>query len=180
MCSAFSVLSIVPNMKNFVQISTILVLFNKIEIWAKFSISQHQDVYVSRIIPVKVGIQLNVLNRLKVQWQLSSCLATVMFRGTPCTIKRIRVQILYVEPIAGVLYRIDLGNHWTSEHQVNPVHPKTATTFRHVNLPWKISHKFLKGPGLIYGLLYLRYLHVQWKCCKYYLVKYFLILLNTN
>ena len=103
-----------------------------------------------------------------------------MFRGTPCTIKRIRVQILYVEPIAGVLYRIDLGNHWTSEHQVNPVHPKTATTFRHVNLPWKISHKFLKGPGLIYGLLYLRYLHVQWKCCKYYLIKYFLILLNTN
>ena len=89
------------DVKNFVQISTILVLFNIIEIWKKFLISpvvthkrqttlwkcqdwENFHAIVSRIIYVKVGLRLNVRNEFKVLRWLSSRLATVMFRGTPC------------------------------------------------------------------------------------------------
>ena len=39
MWSAFLMLSILPEIKNFVQISTILIVFDKIKIWTKFLIS---------------------------------------------------------------------------------------------------------------------------------------------
>ena len=42
-------------------------------------------IIVSRIIHVKVDRRLNVANKFKYQRRLSSRLATVMFRGTPCT-----------------------------------------------------------------------------------------------
>ena len=41
---------------------------------------------VSIIIHVKVDRRLNVTNKFKYQRRLSSRLAIVMFRGTPCTI----------------------------------------------------------------------------------------------
>ena len=42
-------------------------------------------IIVSRIIHVKVDRRLNVTNKFKYQRRLSSRLAIVMFRGTPCT-----------------------------------------------------------------------------------------------
>ena len=41
-------------------------------------------IIVSRIIHVKVDRRLNVTNKFKHQRRLSSRLAIVMFRGTPC------------------------------------------------------------------------------------------------
>ena len=41
-------------------------------------------IIVSRIIQVKVDRRLNVTNKFKYQRRLSSRLAIVMFRGTPC------------------------------------------------------------------------------------------------
>ena len=41
-------------------------------------------IIVSRIIHVKVDRRLNVTNKFKYQRRLSSRLAIVMFRGTPC------------------------------------------------------------------------------------------------
>ena len=41
-------------------------------------------IVVSRIIYVKVDRRLNVTNKFKYQRRLSSRLAIVMFRGTPC------------------------------------------------------------------------------------------------
>ena len=41
-------------------------------------------IIVSRIMHVKVDRRLNVTNKLKYQRRLSSRLAIVMFRGTPC------------------------------------------------------------------------------------------------
>ena len=41
-------------------------------------------IIVSRIIHVKVYKRLNVTNKFKYQRRLSSRLAIVMFRGTPC------------------------------------------------------------------------------------------------
>ena len=41
-------------------------------------------IIVSRIIHVKVDRRLNVTNKFKYQKRLSSRLAIVMFRGTPC------------------------------------------------------------------------------------------------
>ena len=49
-------------------------------------------IIVSRILHVKVDRRLNVTNKFKYQRRLSSRLAIVMFRGTPC-IKNF-VQIL--------------------------------------------------------------------------------------
>ena len=96
----FCAFNITGDIKNLVQISTILVLFNKIEIRTKFLLSpvidstkkqttfwkcqDHFVVIVSRIILLKVGWQLNVTNKFNVQRRLSIRLATVMFRGTPC------------------------------------------------------------------------------------------------
>ena len=42
-------------------------------------------IIVSRIIHVKVDRRLNVTNKFKYQRRLSSRLAIVMFRGTPCS-----------------------------------------------------------------------------------------------
>ena len=42
-------------------------------------------IIVSRIIHVKVDRRLNVTNKFKYHRRLSSRLAIVMFRGTPCT-----------------------------------------------------------------------------------------------
>ena len=47
-------------------------------------------IIVSRIIHVKGDRKLNVTNKFKYQRRLSSRLAIVMFRGTPCTIKNSR------------------------------------------------------------------------------------------
>ena len=44
-------------------------------------------IIVSRIIHVKVDRRLNVTNKFKYQRRLSSRLAIVMFRGTPCISK---------------------------------------------------------------------------------------------
>ena len=44
-------------------------------------------IIVSRIIHVKVDRRLNVTNKFKYQRRLSSRLAIVMFRGTPCMYK---------------------------------------------------------------------------------------------
>ena len=41
-------------------------------------------IIVSRIIHVKVDRRLNVTNKFKYQRRISSRLAIVMFRGTPC------------------------------------------------------------------------------------------------
>ena len=41
-------------------------------------------IIVSRIIHVKVDRRINVKNKIKYQGRLSSRLAIVMFRGTPC------------------------------------------------------------------------------------------------
>ena len=46
-------------------------------------------IIVSRIIHVKVDRRLNVTIKFKYQRRLSSRLAIVMFRGTPCSIKLI-------------------------------------------------------------------------------------------
>ena len=46
-------------------------------------------IIVSRIIHVKVDGRLNVANKFKYQRRLSSRLAIVMFRGTPCSRKLI-------------------------------------------------------------------------------------------
>ena len=45
-------------------------------------------IIVLRIIHVKVDRRLNVTNKFKYQRRLSSRLAIVIFRGTPCTILR--------------------------------------------------------------------------------------------
>jgi len=54
-------------------------------------------IIVSRIIHVKVDKRLNVTNKFKYQRRLSSRLAIVMFRGTPCTL--IYLVYLGVKPI---------------------------------------------------------------------------------
>ena len=81
-------------MKNFVEISTILVLFNKIKIRTQFLISpeiltaqkrqttfwKFQDCENLAVIVSR----LNVTNKFQDQRRLSSRLATVMFRRTLC------------------------------------------------------------------------------------------------
>ena len=52
-------------------------------------------IIVSRIMHVKVDRRLNVTNKFKYQRRLSSRLAIVMFRGTPC----IKVSFLFVTNI---------------------------------------------------------------------------------
>ena len=58
-------------------------------------------IVVSRIIHVKVDRRLNVTNKFKYQRRLSSRLAIVMFRGTPCrSSKKYTFGIpLYVEGV---------------------------------------------------------------------------------
>ena len=106
MVCLFCAFNINGDMKKFVQISTFLVLFNKIEIWSKFLESPEggnidntkktrlENARIRRILWLlfqesvrgKVGSRLNVTHKFKVQKRLSSRLATVMFRMTPCTI----------------------------------------------------------------------------------------------
>ena len=50
-------------------------------------------IIVLRIIHVKVDRRLNVTNKFKYQRRLSSRLAIVMFRGTPCTITKYKIFI---------------------------------------------------------------------------------------
>ena len=47
------------------------------------------------IINVKVDRRLHVTNKFKYQRRLSSCLAIVMFRGTPCTVVLVTVFGLF-------------------------------------------------------------------------------------
>ena len=50
-------------------------------------------IIVSRIIHVKVDRRLNVSNKIKYQRRLSSRLAIVMFRGTPCSVNRCNFKL---------------------------------------------------------------------------------------
>ena len=54
-------------------------------------------IIVSRIIHVKVDRRLNVTNKFKYQRRLSSRLAIVMFRGTPCILTIFKVTDLFVK-----------------------------------------------------------------------------------
>ena len=78
-------------------------LFNKIEIWTKFFISpvllkaqkrqttfrkcKDQGYFVImnfRIVLLKLSSQINAVHYFKARRRPSICLATIMFRGTPC------------------------------------------------------------------------------------------------
>jgi hypothetical protein len=58
-------------------------------------------IVVSRIIYVKVDRRLNVTNKFKYQRRLSSRLAIVMFRGTPC--------ILFQQILSLNIFSTELG-----------------------------------------------------------------------
>ena len=146
MCSAFSVLSIVPKIwriwiwRN--EILTILVLFNKIEIWTKLSISQviltapkrwtTIVVYVSRTIPVKIGRQLNVINKSsKTTFKL------------PCY-RHVSWDTLYYKENLTFTY----GFNFCRNDHLWPIVLKMFTCMGNATV--KIN---------VYGLLYCRYLH---------------------
>ena len=59
-------------------------------------------IIVSRIIHVKVDRRLSVTNKFKYQRRLSSRLAIVMFRGTPCMFIFIRIELYDVKIVYDV------------------------------------------------------------------------------
>ena len=67
-------------------------------------------IIVSRIIHVKVDRRLNVTNKFKYQRRLSSRLAIVMFRGTPCIYPPSQGTIRHVLKIN----RFDAGGRFLS------------------------------------------------------------------
>ena len=103
MVCLFCAFNFTEELKNFVNILTTLVLFNKIEIWTKFFISRAilkaqkrqttfwkwQDkgnfvIIISRNLLLNLGWQINAANYIKNQDDIQVVLHTVMFRGTPC------------------------------------------------------------------------------------------------
>ena len=85
-------------------------------------------IIVSRIIHVKVDRRLNVTNKFKYQRRLSSRLAIVMFRGTPCTntkIMELRAsQIL--QTVDSHFYKITCHNWQLSSSHYSHPHPSPA------------------------------------------------------
>ena len=97
--------NITQDLKNSVQLSTIIVLFNKNEIWTRFLITpviltaqkKTNNILWLMFQEFNIFNEVNwlsvVTNEFKYLRQLSSRLATVMFRGTPCISSKIESKI---------------------------------------------------------------------------------------
>ena len=77
-------------------------------------------IIVSRIIHVKVDRRLNVTNKFKYQRRLSSHLAIVMFRGTPCIKLLVLVGFDLHFPLISGIYKLNLMKALLHTFQLSP------------------------------------------------------------